>query len=101
MYAEKGEQYAKMLASNNARRARNAAYIDAQKARPCTDCGVQYPSYVMQFDHLEDHEKEAVISRLRSSTASLERVIAEIAKCEVVCANCHAERTFGRRRRVG
>lgn len=66
--------------------------INAAKDVPCTDCGIKYPPYVMQFDHLRD--KEFQIGN--SFTFSLERVLAEIEKCEVVCANCHAERTHQR-----
>lgn len=46
----------------------------------------------MQFDHLGD--KLFTISN--AGATSVERLLAEIAKCEVVCANCHAERTYQR-----
>jgi hypothetical protein len=69
------------------------AYIKEAKSVPCTDCGVKYPSYVMDFDHLGD--KEFGIGT-RAGTIPLERLKKEIAKCEVVCANCHRERTWGR-----
>lgn len=68
--------------------------IDA-KARPCADCRVSYPSYVMQFDHLAD--KDFTIGR-RVGYYSDSRLLAEISKCEVVCANCHFERTHSRRK---
>lgn len=64
----------------------------AAKARPCADCGIQYPWYVMQFDHTSD-DKEFTIGE---ATVGLARVRAEIEKCEVVCANCHFERTHQR-----
>lgn len=64
------------------------------KAKPCADCGVQYPFYVMQFDHLGD--KEFTVASFPNTTGSPSRLLREIAKCEVVCANCHAERTYQR-----
>lgn len=64
------------------------------KSNPCTDCGVSYPHYVMQWDHIGT-DKIANVGKLARS-ASKERVLAEIAKCELVCANCHAERTWQR-----
>lgn len=67
------------------------------KAFPCTDCGVQYPHYVMDFDHREPEKKVAPISRFKSSTP-METLVAEIEKCDLVCANCHRERTHGRAR---
>jgi len=64
------------------------------KNRPCTDCGVQYPYYVMDFDHREGEKKEYLLSAIdKMSINTLKR---EIAKCDVVCANCHRERTFQR-----
>lgn len=69
--------------------------VATAKDRPCADCGVRYPPYVMQFDHLGD--KLWDVGNMRSGRFSTARVLAEIQKCEVVCANCHAERTHRRR----
>lgn len=66
-----------------------------KESHPCTDCGVQYPFYVMQFDHTGT-DKTAHVAVLAAKT-TLPRVMEEIAKCEVVCANCHAARTYNRR----
>jgi hypothetical protein len=63
------------------------------KAVPCMDCGVQHPPYVMQFDHRDPSTKSFTIGE-NVSRFSLDVVLAEIAKCDVVCANCHAERTY-------
>jgi hypothetical protein len=48
----------------------------------------------MQFDHVKG-VKVTNISRSSMILGQLDRLLAEIEKCEVVCANCHAERTFG------
>ena len=65
------------------------------KDRPCADCGIQYPSWVMQFDHVRGEKKFDIA---QASSASEKRLLEEIAKCEVVCANCHAERTYDRKK---
>ncbi len=75
---------------------KNRAAVQAAKAKPCADCGVQYPYYVMEFDHLDGDAKHFNVSA-GVTCASHERLLAEIAKCEVVCANCHAERTHQRK----
>ncbi len=75
---------------------RNRAAVLEAKDKPCADCGIHYPYYVMEFDHLDSGVKEFNISA-GVTCASYERLISEIAKCEVVCANCHAERTYQRR----
>lgn len=66
--------------------------IRAAKDKPCADCGESFPYYVMHFDHLGD--KEFDVSR--GHQKSWAKIEAEIAKCEVVCANCHAIRTHKR-----
>lgn len=70
--------------------ARNRALIHAAKARPCADCGVQHPYYVMDLDHLDASTKVDKLSTL--VTGSTARVIAELEKVEAVCANCHRYR---------
>ena len=84
---------------------RRRAYLDelkqfVRKAKdvPCADCGVKYPYYVMQFDHV-DPNKNFDIASVRRRLLSIAVVAAEIARCEVVCANCHAERTHRRGQR--
>ena len=71
--------------------------IQGIKSQPCMDCGIQYPFYVMQFDHRPDEEKTFNIGPSVGSY-SLETILEEIAKCDVVCANCHAFRTYDRKK---
>lgn len=74
------------------RETRARLYIRAAKERPCADCGTEYPYYVMQFDHLGDK----AFDLSKAGGYGLAKVQAEIDKCEVVCANCHAARSFHR-----
>jgi hypothetical protein len=70
---------------------------NAAKDRPCADCHIKYPFYVMDFDHVP----ERGVKLFNISTfhqGQVEKLKAEIAKCDVVCANCHRERTWGRGR---
>lgn len=68
------------------------------KNKPCADCGESYPYYVMQFDHVPERGPKLVSLNYGTITRSigLARIRAELEKCDVVCANCHAERTWGR-----
>ena len=73
----------------------NRAVVYALKeASPCLDCGKKYPHYVMHYDHLRDKMGDLAHMVQRES---LTRILAEIEKCELVCANCHAIRTHVRR----
>jgi hypothetical protein len=51
----------------------------------------------MDFDHRQGEEKLANINKF--AYTSLEALQREIAKCDVVCANCHRERTYWRKLR--
>ena len=73
---------------------RHLALIRELKSRPCADCGTSYPPYVMDFDHVRG-EKLGLISEI-ARTSGTDQLEAEIEKCEVVCANCHRERSFRR-----
>lgn len=75
-----------------------AWYRGLKDMQPCADCGVRYPYYVMQWDHLGG--KEFTIAQAFNRQWSRARIEAEIAKCELVCANCHCLRTHERRVRV-
>jgi hypothetical protein len=71
-------------------------YRGLKESLPCADCGRFWPHSVTQFDHLGTAEKAGNVADLVVS-ASRARVLAEIAKCELVCGNCHAIRTHKRR----
>ena len=76
------------------------AWLDELKAgKACTDCGRTYPSYVMEWDHLPGADKKLTLANTRRAAFGRERILAELAKCELVCANCHRARTFRRSRR--
>ena len=83
-YLDKNKKYRKFI--------RNFVK-DVKESSPCIDCGVKYPYYVMDFDHLED--KEFRVSYL-SSTGRIGALKKEMKKCEIVCSNCHRKRTYER-----
>ena len=62
---------------------------------PCTDCKKKHPYWRMQFDHIGS-DKVANVSRLMSNCCR-KKLFDEIEKCELVCANCHTDRTHARR----
>lgn len=81
------------IARVRARQKRTHAFLAVFKARPCADCGVQFKPHQMDFDHRDPAQKSFTLSRPTALLASHDRLMAELAKCDVVCANCHRTRT--------
>jgi hypothetical protein len=92
-YEENKADYA--VRSKNARLVLRDEINQIKEKLGCKDCGTQHPYYVLQFDHLDGSNKVAGIHEL-IRTSTRDAVLTEVAKCEVVCANCHATRTFKR-----
>jgi hypothetical protein len=68
---------------------------------PCMDCGGVFPWVAMDFDHRPSETKRWPVSDegCRLATKGMKvKVLEEIAKCEIVCSNCHRVRTQERGR---
>lgn len=65
------------------------------KSKPCTDCGSMFHPICMDFDHTKG---EKLFNITAGARRPLSVLMAEIEKCEVVCANCHRLRTLNRRK---
>ena len=79
------------------RRSSKRQYVyDLKEDKSCLDCGIKYPPYVYDFDHLPQFKKSFPLSSTGMRDKSMEEIIAEVAKCELVCANCHRHRTYMR-----
>ena len=68
---------------------------DAEKAHPCMDCGGTFPPECMDWDHRPDEDKLFNIGP--NILLSKEKLDAEKAKCDLICANCHRIRTKKRK----
>lgn len=75
------------------KRNENQDFISALKDAPCADCGGRFPSVVMDFDHRPGEEKVYNVGKMTRGVVSRAAILAEIAKCDLVCANCHRIRT--------
>ena len=65
--------------------------VAAAKDVPCADCGGRFPKPCMDFDHRDPAQKSFTVSG--GMPRGLASVLREIAKCDVICANCHRLRT--------
>ena len=70
-------------------------YVRKVKSGPCVDCGQTFHYCVMDFDHVRG-KKSFGLATVSYACRSIEIVMREIAKCDLVCSNCHRIRSFKR-----
>lgn len=69
------------------------AWLRELRNVPCMDCGGVFPPWVMDFDHRDPTTKLFNVMSGKVLLKNREVLELEIAKCDVVCANCHHART--------
>lgn len=86
-----------IAASNESRRQERVALVFAYlRKHPCVDCGND-DVRVLEFDHVRGVKLGNISSMVHNLISPIEQIIAEIAKCDVRCANCHRIVTCERR----
>jgi len=60
--------------------------------KQCSVCGISDPR-VLDFDHINSSEKSFGIARALTNTLDWRKILVEIKKCRILCANCHRIRT--------
>jgi hypothetical protein len=98
IWYEKNKQITYSRAKDS-RQKRKEVIRQIKESSPCVDCNVLYPYYVMHFDHLDSEIKIDQVSKILHYS-SMQIVLDEIEKCELVCANCHATRTWKRQHKI-
>ncbi|OLC53628.1 MAG: hypothetical protein AUH85_13845 [Chloroflexi bacterium 13_1_40CM_4_68_4] len=78
------------------KREEQSALIRAFRSTPCFDCHQHFPWFVMEFDHRDPARKRNNVPFL-AGRIGLVRLLEEIEKCDIVCANCHRVRSYSRR----
>lgn len=85
----------RLRARTIAQRILNRAFVvDVLLRSKCADCGIRDP-IVLEFDHVTGVKRDS-ISALIMAPAAISSIKAEIAKCDVRCANCHRRKTSRR-----
>lgn len=65
--------------------------LEYLKKNPCAVCGETDP-VVLDFHHKGNKVKE--VSIIKNGSGSLDKLVEEIEKCEVLCANCHRRKHY-------
>ena len=68
----------------------NGAILTEARAKPCLDCNLPLPDYVKIFSYRQQQTHYRSIPSLISSPT--EKLLAELAKCDLICLNCHTIR---------
>lgn len=69
------------------------AYYELKKSYKCGECG--NPDFrVLDFDHLDRKTKSFDLGMAIGRGYSLEKIKAEMDKCQVLCSNCHRIKTW-------
>lgn len=79
---------------------RQVYLIPKYEGIPCLDCGGVFQYCSMHFDHRPGEVKSFNIANkccLNTTPNTIDMIEAEINKCDFVCANCHAVRTWKRK----
>lgn len=63
---------------------------------PCANCLESFPTCAMEFDHRDGTTKVGSLSRM-AGYVKIVTLLEEIAKCDIVCTNCHRDRSYTRR----
>ena len=66
------------------------------KGGKCERCGYDKCEGALHFHHNDPNEKEFSVAHinLNSNTVSIDSIYAEVDKCSLLCANCHAEEHY-------
>lgn len=79
----------KYMAKAKSTTLRNVVWFKEYKSKlKCEFCEESHPA-CLQFHHKDREDKEYAISLLVRSGCSIDKILNEIHKCQVVCANCH------------
>ena len=84
----------KYNAVNAESRRAKRAWLKAYKSeRGCQKCGETHPA-TLQFHHRNPADKKFEIGRMTNGTWGMESLRAEIAKCDLLCCNCHSKEHY-------
>lgn len=94
-HAEHKSSHNQMIAARNRRIAEdiNRKLFEYKLERGCADCGERDPT-VLEFDHVDG--KTQAVSTMARYALRWPRILLELERCDVVCANCHRRRTSRR-----
>lgn len=89
------EEFVEIVPKKDKRQTSRKLVIMLKTGRPCADCKDLYPHYMMDFDHRPGEVKLGNVYDI-AREGDIPKLMAEIMKCDLICANCHRHRTYKR-----
>lgn len=99
IWFEKNKENRKLEIKNQKKRLKKLATetVNKIKNQPCVDCKQTFNPWQMDFDHIKGKKLFNISEAAGNGTIKIETILEEVSKCEVVCSNCHRQRTYLRR----
>jgi len=93
--AEKYQENKELFKSRAKKRRRENRqwFITYKQSLKCSKCGDER-WYVLDFHHRKNSKKNLNICEMVNRVYSKEKIVEEIEKCDVLCANCHREEHY-------
>lgn len=88
------EEFATVVTRPDKRQRARKLVIELKTGHPCLDCKETFPHYMMDFDHVKGEKLGNVEAIARKG--DIQDVLDEVAKCDLICSNCHRHRTYMR-----
>lgn len=61
------------------------------KGGKCKKCGYNKNTAALDFHHIDPNEKEIKLDIRKLANTKMSKLIEEVSKCDLLCANCHRE----------
>jgi hypothetical protein len=84
----KRNRYKANFSQNKWQKKRMDWYLSLKIGKSCEVCGENHPA-CLDFHHNDKSEKIDFVRRLAIHSSNNKRVLDEIKKCKLICANCH------------
>ncbi len=93
-YSDNQQYYIKKAAKHTRRYEKLAqkTIFEIKLSNPCVSCGESDPR-VLDFDHIDTTDKLDNVANMVKGGYSLSRILEEVEKCQILCANCHRIKT--------
>jgi hypothetical protein len=73
-------------------KARRLKMLEYLSSHPCVDCGEKDP-IILEFDHRDPKTKIMAVGTMFALNRPWNKIMQEVDKCDVRCANCHKRKT--------